>query len=127
MPKTIQKETRLYPVILHREGNTWGYFSPEFGGGGAPTETDAIQEAQDMIEGALADLIEAEDAIPDPSVPEDIDADGGKIIYIPMMLSNAAERIFLTLPKTLIARIDAATSNRSAFFAELARERLNQS
>jgi len=126
MPKTITKETRLYPVILHREDDTWGYSSPEFGGGGAATEADALQLAREMVEGALAELQETGDVIPAPSPLDAIDPEGGKVFFVPTVFSNEAERIFLTLPKSLVARIDAVTTNRSAFFAELARERLNQ-
>ena len=32
MPKKIVNQTILYPVIIHRENDTFGYFSPEFGG-----------------------------------------------------------------------------------------------
>ncbi|WP_208348687.1 type II toxin-antitoxin system HicB family antitoxin [Pseudaestuariivita rosea] len=124
MPKTISKEVRLYPVVLHREGDIWGYFSPEFGGGGAATEADALRLAQEMVESALAELSEEGQDLPEPTGLEHLETDGGKLVFIPAMISNAAERIFLTLPKSLIARIDAVTSNRSAFFAELARERL---
>ena len=124
MPKKIVTETRLYPVILHREGDTWGYFSPEYGGGGAASFADALALAQEMMDSATAQCVEAGDPVPEPSAPDHIDADGGQIAWLPVTISNAAERIFVTLPKTLLARIDAATSNRSAFFAELARERL---
>ena len=124
MPKTILEETLRYPLILHKEGGTWGYFSPEFGGGGAATITDAIDQATRMIEGAIADLYEADQPIPEPSSLETLDLQGGNLLIVPAVVSNAAERISLTLPKSLIARIDGVTNNRSAFFAELARERL---
>ncbi len=124
MPKTIVSEVKAYPVILHREDNLWGYFSPEFGGGGAPTQTDALRLAQEMIDAAVADMNEAGQTAPEPSELDALDASGGKIVFLRTEVSNASERIFLTIPKTLLHRIDAATSNRSAFFAELARERL---
>ena len=124
MPKKTTTETRLYPIILHREGDTWGYFSPEFGGGGAPTQADALRLAKELLDGEVAELIEAGQAAPTPTDPDQVDADGGQVVWLPVVISNAAERIFVTLPKTLIAKIDATTSNRSAFFAELARERL---
>ncbi len=124
MPKKTVMETRLYPVIIHREKDVWGYFSPEFGGGGAATEGDTLRLAKAMIDSALAELSEAGEPIPNPTPISDINPDGGKIVLIQAVISNAAERIFLTLPKALIDRIDAATDNRSAFFAELARERL---
>lgn len=124
MPKRTVTETRFYPVVVHREDETWGYFSPEFGGGGAPTFNDAMRLAQEMMSTAVAELAEAERDIPEPSDFAALETEGGQVISLPVTLTNTAERIFLTLPKTLVARIDAATSNRSAFFAELARERL---
>ena len=123
MPKKTVTETRLYPVILHREGNSWGYFSPEFGGGGAATFADALRLAQELLDSEVSRLAEAGEAIPEPTDESDLDPEGGKITWLPVEISNAAERIFITLPKSLIAQIDATTGNRSAFFAELARER----
>ena len=124
MPKKTLTDTRLYPVIIHREGETWGYFSPEFGGGGAPTSTDAVRLAQEMMDAAVAELAEAGQDIPQPSDFMALDAEGGQVICMAVTYSDAAERVTLTLPKALLARIDAATTNRSAFLAELARERL---
>lgn len=122
MPKKIITETRLYPVIIHREGDIFGYFSPEFGGGGAATLQDVLRLAQEMMETEAAALTAAGEPTPEPS--ENIDAEGGQVAWLPVTTSNAAERIFITLPKTLLAQIDATTNNRSGFVAELVRERL---
>ena len=122
MPKKIIAETRLYPVIIHREGDMFGYFSPEFGGGGAATLQDVLRLAQEMMETEAAALTAAGEPTPEPS--ENIDAEGGQVAWLPVTTSNAAERIFITLPKTLLAQIDATTNNRSGFVAELVRERL---
>ena len=122
MPKKIIAETRLYPVIIHREGDMFGYFSPEFGGGGAATLQDVLRSAQEMMETEAAALTAAGEPTPEPS--ENIDAEGGQVAWLPVTTSNAAERIFITLPKTLLAQIDATTNNRSGFVAELVRERL---
>ena len=122
MPKKIITETRLYPVIIHREGDIFGYFSPEFGGGGAATLQDVLRLAQAMMETEAAALTAAGEPTPEPS--ENIDAEGGQVAWLPVTTSNAAERIFITLPKTLLAQIDATTNNRSGFVAELVRERL---
>ncbi len=126
MPKTVFRETRLYPVVIHREGDVWGYHSPEFGGGGAASHEDALSSAQELLDSAVADFFERGEDAPLPSLPDDVTADGGQVAWLPVVVSNVADRIAITLPKTLIARIDAATNNRSAFLAELARERLAQ-
>ena len=124
MPKKVATETRLYPIILHREADVWGYFSPEFGGGGAPTLNDALMSAQELLDGEVSRIIEAGDAVPEPSDANDISAEDGRIAWLAVEISDASQRIFVTLPKSLIAKIDAVTGNRSAFFTELARERL---
>ena len=54
MPKKIVNQTILYPVIIHRENDTFGYFSPEFGGGGASTFAEALRLAQQLLEEAIA-------------------------------------------------------------------------
>ncbi|WP_299212401.1 type II toxin-antitoxin system HicB family antitoxin [uncultured Tateyamaria sp.] len=126
MPKTVYKDTRLYPVVLHREGDVWGYHNPDFGGGGAATYVDALAQAQDLLDSAIGAYSEGGEEPPLPTEPDDIDADGGKVAWLPVIISNAAERVAITLPKSLLSQIDATTDNRSAFFTELARERLAQ-
>lgn len=127
MPKTVYKNTHLYPVVLHREGDVWGYHNPDFGGGGAATHADALAQAQDLLDSAVGAYAESGENPPLPADPETIDADGGQVAWLPVVISNAAERVAITLPKSLLSQIDAATDNRSAFFAELARERLARS
>jgi hypothetical protein len=124
MPKMTYKETRLYPVILHHDGDLWGYFSPEFGGGGAPTQAEALRLAQLMLDDEIATLVDAGQDLPAPMDANDIEADGGVVAWLPVTVTNAAERIYITIPKSLLARVDAVTPNRSAFFAELAKDRL---
>ncbi len=124
MPKTVFTETRLYPVVIHREDDVWGYHSPEFGGGGAASHEDALSLAQELLNSAVGELYDRAEDAPQPSAPDQVDADGGQVAWLPVVVSNAADRVAITLPKSLIARIDAATNNRSAFFTELARERL---
>lgn len=124
MPKTTYTETRLYPVVIHREADVWGYFSPQFGGGGAASHEDALSSAKQLLEAAIADYVEREEDVPPPPSPDDVEADAGQVAWLPVVISNAADRLAITLPKALIAKVDAATNNRSAFFTELARERL---
>ena len=124
MPKTVFTETRLYPIVIHREGDVWGYHSPEFGGGGATSFEDALALAQELLSSAVGEIYDRSEDAPLPSAPDQVDADGGRVAWLPVVVSNAADRLAITLPKSLIAQIDSATNNRSAFFAELARERL---
>ena len=124
MPKIVYRETRLYPVVIHREGDVWGYHSPEFGGGGAASREQALFAAQELLDTAVADVFERGEDAPQPSSLDQVDADGGHVAWFPVRISNAADRISITLPKSLIVRIDAITNNRSAFFTELARDRI---
>lgn len=126
MPKLTVEENALYPVILHREVDTWGYFVPEFGGGGAPTQSDALQLAQELLNQSISLYFDENGELPKPPSIDNLDTDGGQVVFLPVAASTASERIFITLPKILIAKIDANTNNRSAFFAELARERLQE-
>ena len=126
MPKTVYTETQLYPVVIHREGDVWGYHSPEFGGGGAASHEEALYSAQELLNTAVTDFHERGEDAPRPSLPDQVDPNDGQVAWLPVVVSNAADRVSLTLPKSLIAQIDAATNNRSAFFTELARERLVQ-
>lgn len=126
MPKTVTTDNRLYPVVLHRDGDVWGYASPQFGGGGAPTQADALRAAQELLTSAVNELFEDGLEVPLPPAPEDVEAEGGVVAWLPVVVSNASERLTITLPTSLVAKIDGVTSNRSGFFAELARERLGQ-
>ncbi len=126
MPKTVLGETRLYPVAIHREGDVWGYHSPEFGGGGAASHEDALSSALELLNSAVTDCSERGEDAPLPSLSDDVNADRGQAAWLPVVVSDVADRIAITLPRSLIARIDATTDNRSAFLAELARERLTQ-
>ena len=83
MPKTTYTETRLYPVIIHRDADVWGYFSPQFGGGGAASHEDALSSAQQLLESAVADFVEREEDAPLPPTPENVDADGGQVAWLP--------------------------------------------
>ena len=124
MPKIVYTETRLYPVIIDREGATWGYYSPEFGGGGAVSHEHALRSAQELLNTAVADFYERGEEVPRPSPLDEVDADRGQVAWLPVVVSNVADRISITLPKSLIAQIDSITDNRSAFFAEVARDRI---
>lgn len=121
MPKKVFSETKLYPVVIHRDGDVWGYFSPQFGGGSASTQADALQLSQELFSTAVNEFAEIGEEVPAPLDADSVEADGGTIAWLPVVVSNVAERVVITLPKALVAKIDAATNNRSVFFAELAR------
>ncbi|MEM6728880.1 MAG: type II toxin-antitoxin system HicB family antitoxin [Pseudomonadota bacterium] len=127
MPKRTLTETKLFPIVLHREGDTWGYFAPGMGGGGAASQQDALRQARVMLEEEFAGLLEAGVPMPDPGTVSESDRDGGEVAWLEIEVSDAAERIAITLPKTLLAKLDAATGNRSGFIAEAVRERLGGS
>lgn len=76
---------RLYPVVIHREGEVWGYHSPDFGGGGAASHEEALRAAQELLNSAAAEFREKGEAIPLPTTPDRLDADGGQIAWLPVI------------------------------------------
>ena len=56
MLNTKHSETHRFPVYFHRAGDTWGYHSPSFGGGGATSYVEALSLAQDLLDVAVLDL-----------------------------------------------------------------------
>lgn len=58
-PKSGFKDP-TYPIVLHREDDVWGYFSPEFGA------ADALRLAQEFLSEEVSKLSEATHPIPAP-------------------------------------------------------------
>ena len=75
---------------------------------------------------AEGDLIDGEQ-LAEPSTGEELDLDGGVFAYVDVdmhKLSTETEQVNVTLPKLLIAMIDAASANRSRFLSESAMKAL---
>lgn len=123
---------KYYPALIHKDpGSIYGVSFPDLPGcvGAADTAEAAIADAaaalQFHIDGMLAD----KEAIPTPSPLEAVrDPDAVAITLIPARLPTKAARINITVDTGLLADIDARANaeglNRSAFFAQAAREKL---
>ncbi|MGB3316959.1 MAG: hypothetical protein WBB85_21425 [Albidovulum sp.] len=90
MPKIDFSEPRThrYPVIIHREGNVWGYHSPSFGGGGAASQEAALSSAQELLDSAVAELSARGAVIPLPTPPDQVNADGAQVVWLPVIVSG---------------------------------------
>ena len=99
MSETIHKETHRYPVIFHQEGDVWGYHNPDFGGGGAASYEDALRLAQDLLKTAVETFREMEQELPEPTDADDIEAEGGIVQWLPVIVTDATKDIATTLPQ----------------------------
>ena len=75
-------EAPLYPVIIHCDGDLWGYSSPEFGGGGATTYEDARSRAQELVNSAVRSFEGQLQKLPLPSRLDQIDAADGQVVWL---------------------------------------------
>lgn len=78
---TVTKNLR-YPVIFQRVGDTWGYCSPNFGGGGAADYPKAMSLAEDLLKVAISDIGKSGSRLPDPISVDKIDRDGGWVVWL---------------------------------------------
>lgn len=98
---------------------------------------DAFANAVEALADHLGLLAEYGDPIPAPSslaqaramVDAETQPDGGPVVAIllaPVDMPGRALRLNVTLDENLVQRIDAITSNRSAFLADAARAELRR-
>ena len=121
----------FYPAIIDKDPDSaYGVTFPDFPG--CVSAGDTIEEAITMATDALAlhlrGLIEDGEALPAPSPADALATDPEVrvvcIVMIPVTVPSRIKRINITIDERLLAQIDAATSNRSAFLAEAARRAL---
>lgn len=118
----------LYPIYVHKDADSaYGAAFPDFPGcfAGADKLQDLPAAAQEAVEAHFHGETEP---IPHPSVPENWDGDeqfqGGYWMLVEIDLSRVnakAVRLNVSLPQSLVARIDAVAQarrmSRSAFLA----------
>lgn len=121
-----------YIALIHKEPKSdFGVSFPDFPG--CVTAGSTLDEAFDMAVEALAGHIEtmteAAEGIPSPSSMEAVMAnpenrDGVAVLVPAPEPTERAMRLSVTLPESLVRRIDAVTRNRSRFLAEAAEQKL---
>lgn len=121
-----------YIALLHKDrGSDYGVSFPDFPG--CITAGKTLEEARRMAAEALAfhieGMIEDGEAIPVPSTldavmkeRENLDA-AAFIVAVPTTTERAV-RVNVTLPESLVKRIDEVTDNRSKFLAQAAHRAL---
>lgn len=117
-----------YIALLHKDkGSDYGVSFPDFPG--CVTAGKTLEEARRMAAEALAfhieGMIEDGEAIPDPSpldavMKERENLDAAAFIVALPTATERAMRVNVTLPESLVRRIDEVTDNRSKFLAQAA-------
>ncbi|MEM1113288.1 MAG: type II toxin-antitoxin system HicB family antitoxin [Pseudomonadota bacterium] len=124
-----------YPVVVHHEkGTSYGVTVPDLPGcfSAGDSFDDALDSAQEAIELHLEGLSEEGMDIPRPSAIEDHKANasysGGTWGFVDLDVTpylGKTEKINVTLPSSVIRKIDEKHSNRSKFLAEEALKALS--
>lgn len=119
-----------YPAVIDRSASGYGVSFPDFPGCIAAGTT--LQEAALAAEAALAlhiDGMRADgDKLPAPSAIDAIEpmADDVATILVRTEAEPVFRRVQVTIEAGLLAAIDAASPNRSAFLSEAARAMLHR-
>ncbi|WP_298370606.1 type II toxin-antitoxin system HicB family antitoxin [Azospirillum sp.] len=126
-----------YIALVHKDPDSdYGVMLPDFPGCVSAGETfdEAVREAADALSGHAAGMRRDGDPIPPPRSLDAIKAAAedwivwadAVVVAIPLLPpSGRAVRVNITLDERLLAEIDAATTNRSAFLAVAARQALD--
>jgi predicted RNase H-like HicB family nuclease len=124
-----------YIALLHKDkGSDYGVSFPDFPG--CVTAGRTLEEARRMAAEALAfhveGMIEDGEPIPGPSpldaiMKERENLDAAAFIVAVPTATERAVRVNVTLPESLVRRIDEVTDNRSKFLAQAASRALRPS
>ena len=119
--------TTYFPAILW-PADAAGLFGVTVPGahvnGSGATEAEALADAALILQEVLDDLAAARAPLPTPVAIAALDRGEGMVALLPAMLPERTVRVNVTLPADLVARIDAASPNRSAFLARWAQHGL---
>lgn len=88
--------------------------------GSGATAAEALADAAAILQEVLDDLAAERQPLPAPAPVESVEAAGGRLVLLPASLHDRSVRVNVTMPADLVARIDAASPNRSAFLARWA-------
>jgi predicted RNase H-like HicB family nuclease len=119
-----------YTAIIERAGEGFSAFFPDLPGctSAGATLQEAARNAEEALAAHLQLSAEYGDVIPEPSDPaaiaRDPEVDEAARMLVRVELPGKAQRLNITLDEGLVAAIDQASSNRSAFLAAAARAAL---
>jgi predicted RNase H-like HicB family nuclease len=121
-----------YIALIHKDPDSdFGVSFPDFPG--CITAGNTIQEASEMareaLGGHISAMVEEGLPIPGPSSLDQIMAelenrDGVAVLIAAPATEDRAVRLNVTLPESLVRRIDEVSRNRSRFLAEAAEDKL---
>ncbi|MEQ3437343.1 Antitoxin component HicB of the HicAB toxin-antitoxin system [Stenotrophomonas maltophilia] len=125
-----------YPVLIEAgdERTAWGVIVPDLPGcfSAADTLDDALSAAEESALAWIDAALDKGRSIPSPSAPQKIVAEAPSgtawiLAYIcidPSLLDDTIERVNISLPRRILARLDAqaraAGESRSSYIAHLA-------
>jgi predicted RNase H-like HicB family nuclease len=123
-----------YIALIHKEPESdFGVSFPDFPGcvSAGSTLPEALAMAEEALAGHIQILVEEGAAIPEPSdigaVMSDPENLGAVAVLVKAPeLADKVVRVNVTLPETLLRRIDAAADNRSRFLAQAAEKALRE-
>ena len=125
---------RNYTAFILRDGDDHTVIFPDLPGCltfGA-TVAEAFDNAREALEGHLAAMVDEGMPLPDPTPLEDARPDNETAdavvacILVPVAMPGRTVRTNISVDEGLLLAIDAQASNRSAFFAEAARNELSR-
>lgn len=118
---------RFYPGVLYPPGEDGlsGVHIPgvEIVASGASPE-EALTDAAEILQELIDQLADRGEEIEGPADPREVEVDGGQLVLLPAFLPVEKARFNVMMDANLVRRIDAVTSNRSAFLASAARRQL---
>lgn len=120
----------FYPAIIEKEGNTYGVYFPDFNGcvSAGNTVPEIMQNAEEVLAFHIRGMQEDGDKIPLPSdlpLPEDV-KENEFLALIGVDLDVKPRRVNVMLNEYLLDQIESVATNRSAFLAEAAQEKLTR-
>ena len=127
-----------YISLLHRDDNTgsYGIQFPDFPGciSVGPEFDAAVRTGSEALSFHAAGMVDDGEPVPAPSSLEQIRATASWIDWhdalialVPLLPApEIADRVNVTLPRRLLAQIDAVTHNRSGFLARAAADALQR-
>ncbi len=84
---------RLYPFVINVEENVWGYHSPQFGGGGAPSLESALEAAQELLNHAASLCFAQTRGMPSVVPPTLSRSDTDRVVWLAVTNTPVADHL----------------------------------